>query len=147
MLIVPFVYIVINTINQFINLKIDLFNDLWILVTALMALILGVFSFAKKYLEPGLLENKETWKNLTKKISEELLIEFHYQIDQKRKIRDSDLRKLRCFVDDIINDKEYLRFSFPQRGIFEKRKQKIKMHFQQLILLISYQCCTLEADQ
>jgi hypothetical protein len=107
----------------------------------------GVISFIKNYLEPGLSENRETWKNLTKMLSEDLLIELHYQIDQKRKISNSDLRKLRSFVDDIINDREYLRFSFPQRGIFEKRKQKIKKHFQQLIPLISYPFWTLEDDQ
>jgi len=125
----------------------DFFNDIWIIITTFLALLLGVFSFAKKYLEPGLLKNQKTWNNLTKKLSEDLLIEICYQIDQKRKICDSDLRKLRSFVDDIINDREYIRFSFPQRGIFEKRQQNIKIHFQQLIPLISYPFWTLETDQ
>lgn len=128
----------------------DLLSNVSVVISTVLTIVpivVGVFIFAKKYLEPGILENKKTWNNLTKKLNEDLIIELCYQIDQRRKISDSDLRKLRLFVDDIINDREYLRFSFPQRGIFEKRQHKIKIHFQQLIPLISYPFWTLETDQ
>lgn len=121
----------------------EVIDNVWFVLIILVAAL----GYSKKILEPGLRHNKATWNKLNQILSEDLLIELHYQIDQKREIRDSDLRKLRSFVDDIINDREYLRFSFPQRRTFEKRKQNIKNLFQQLVPLISHPIWSLENDQ
>lgn len=86
---------------------------------------LGIFAFARSLAKPVVKSNQEKWGAVQEKLTEDDIAELGDQVYFARRVRGDLLRKISSFVEDIRQDKEYLRIGTFWRGRFEARKKAI----------------------
>ncbi len=93
---------------------------------------LGIFAFARSLAKPVVKSNQEKWEAVQENLTEEDIAELGHQVYFARRVRADLLRKISSFVEDIRQDKEYLRVGTFWRGRFEDRKKAIVDHYSNL---------------
>jgi hypothetical protein len=92
----------------------------------------GILAFVHTIIESAFIKNRDKWKGVQEKLTEQDLIDLQYMVFMSRRIDSKLLARVHSFVRDVESDAEYLRFGLPFRNLFEKHKRKLSKSYRRL---------------